>query len=107
MSKMGNRIRELRTSKSLSQEQLADKLGVTKQAISQMERGVRKPSMEMLDALCDFFNVSGLFRQIVLRHLSRDSILLNVLVKFVHDLTSSSRFFEFITNDFVNQQIRY
>ena len=59
MSKMGNRIRELRTSKSLSQEQLADKLGVTKQAISQMERGVRKPSMEMLDALCDFFNVSA------------------------------------------------
>jgi len=59
MSKMGNRIRELRTNMSLSQEQLADKLGVTKQAISQMERGVRKPSMEMLDALCDFFNVSA------------------------------------------------
>jgi transcriptional regulator with XRE-family HTH domain len=56
---MGNRIRELRTNMSLSQEQLADKLGVTKQAISQMERGVRKPSMEMLDALCDFFNVSA------------------------------------------------
>lgn len=59
MSKMGNRIRELRTNMSLSQEQLADKLGVTKQAVSQMERGVRKPSMEMLDALCDFFNVSA------------------------------------------------
>lgn len=59
MSKMGNRIRELRTNMSLSQEQLADKLGVTKQAISQMERGVRKPSMDMLDTLCDFFNVSA------------------------------------------------
>lgn len=56
---MGNRIRELRISRSLSQEQLADKFGVTKQAISQMERGIRNPSMAMLEALCDFFNVSA------------------------------------------------
>ena len=59
MKSCSNRIRELRMNKSLSQEQLADRLGVTKQAISQMERGVRKPSMTMLEALCDFFNVSA------------------------------------------------
>ena len=58
MSTYSNRIRELRKNKSLSQEQLADKLGVTKQAVSQMERGARKPSVTMLEALCDFFNVS-------------------------------------------------
>ena len=55
MSTYSNRIRELRKNKSLSQEQLADKLGVTKQAISQLERGTRKPSMAMLESLCDFF----------------------------------------------------
>ena len=59
MSTYSNRIRELRKNKSLSQEQLADKLGVTKQAISQLERGTRKPSMAMLESLCDFFNVSS------------------------------------------------
>lgn len=58
MSTYSNRIKELRINKSLSQEQLADRLGVTKQAISQMERGVRKPSVPMLEALCDIFNVS-------------------------------------------------
>ena len=58
MSTYSIRIRELRKNKSLSQEQLADKLGVTKQAVSQMERGARKPSVTMLEALCDFFNVS-------------------------------------------------
>lgn len=59
MKAYSNRIKELRMNKSLSQEQLADRLGVTKQAISQMERGVRKPSVPMLEALCDFFNVSA------------------------------------------------
>lgn len=59
MATYSNRIRELREAKSLSQDQLAEKLNVTKQAISQYERGVRKPSMLMLEALCDFFNVSS------------------------------------------------
>lgn len=59
MSSYSNRIRELRSAKSLNQEQLADKLGLTKQAISQYERGVRKPSVPVLEALCDFFNVSS------------------------------------------------
>ena len=59
MATYSNRIRELREAKSLSQDQLAEKLNVTKQAISQYERGVRKPSVPMLEALCDFFNVSS------------------------------------------------
>ena len=59
MATYSNRIRELRKAKSLSQDQLAEKLNVTKQAISQYERGVRKPSVPLLEALCDFFNVSS------------------------------------------------
>lgn len=59
MATYSNRIRELRKAKSLSQDQLAEKLNVTKQAISQYERGVRKPSVPILEALCDFFNVSS------------------------------------------------
>ena len=61
MKKYSNRVRELRLAKSLSQEQLAEKIGLTKQAISQYERGERSPSMEVLEALCDFFNVSSDF----------------------------------------------
>lgn len=59
MKKYSNRIRELRQSKSLNQEQLAEQIGLTKQAISQYERGERRPSMAVLESLCDFFNVSS------------------------------------------------
>lgn len=59
MKKYSNRVKELRLAKSLSQEQLAEKIGLTKQAISQYERGERSPSMDVLEALCDFFNVSS------------------------------------------------
>lgn len=34
-------------------------MGVSKQTISQYERGVREPDFESLEALCDIFNVSS------------------------------------------------
>lgn len=51
------RIRELRKVSHITQEQLATRIGVTKQAISQYERGIRQPEYETLEALADFFNV--------------------------------------------------
>lgn len=52
-----NRIRDLRLIHNMSQEQLAEKVGTTKQAISQYERGIRKPKYEILEAIADYFNV--------------------------------------------------
>jgi len=59
MSTYSNRIKELRMGKSLSQERLADMIGTTKQAVSNYERGVRKPDIPTIEALCDIFNVSS------------------------------------------------
>lgn len=59
MATFTERLRELRTQNNFSQQDLADKIGVTKQTISQYERGVRKPDMDTLTALCDIFNVSS------------------------------------------------
>lgn len=53
-----NRIRELRINADKSQAELADIIGVNKQAISQYERGVRYPRPEIMEALTDYFNVS-------------------------------------------------
>jgi len=53
-----NRIRELRIAAGKSQSELADIIGVNKQAISQYERHVRFPRREILEALADYFNVS-------------------------------------------------
>lgn len=51
------RLKELRESKGLYQGDVARLLGVTRQAISQYERGEREPSYEMLEKLADYFNV--------------------------------------------------
>lgn len=56
--KVGKLITFLRQEKKLSQRQLAEKLNVTRQAISKWENGLRLPSPEMLIALSEFFEVS-------------------------------------------------
>ena len=58
MATYSDRIRELREAKGWTQTDLADRLNVTKVAVSQYERGVRKPDINILAALCDVFNVS-------------------------------------------------
>ena len=52
------RLKDLRTKRGYSQYDLAKKLGVSKSTISMMEVGSRQPSIEMMETLCDFFNVS-------------------------------------------------
>ena len=52
-----DRLKELRTIKGLYQGDIAEILGVTRQAVSQYERGEREPSLEMLEKLADYFNV--------------------------------------------------
>lgn len=59
MATFSERLRELRTQFGYSQQDLADKMDATKQMISQYERGVRKPDLDTLTALCDIFNVSS------------------------------------------------
>lgn len=53
-----NRIKYLRQSKELSQVQLAEKLGVAKQSVSNWENDNIMPSIEMLEKIADYFNVS-------------------------------------------------
>lgn len=53
-----DRIKQLRLARGWSQQDLADKLNVTNVAVSQWERGVKQPKLEMREALCDLFNVN-------------------------------------------------
>lgn len=54
----GERLSSLRNSRSLSQQAIADILGVGKSAISMMESGNRAASADVLVALADYFDVS-------------------------------------------------
>ena len=58
MIDLGNRIRELRTSKKLSQAQLADRLGVSNAMVSAYELSTRLPSFEVLKKLAKVLGVS-------------------------------------------------
>ncbi len=51
-------ILDLRTKKGLSQEELADKVFVTRQAVSRWENGETIPNIETLKLLSKFFDVS-------------------------------------------------
>lgn len=51
-------IKNLRQSRELNQVQLAEKLGVTKQSISNWENDNIMPSIDMLVRVADFFQVS-------------------------------------------------
>jgi len=58
MVDFGNKLKELRTSKALSQEQLAKRMSITKSMISAYENSVRLPSYDVLTKIALFFNVS-------------------------------------------------
>ena len=51
------RIRELRKSNGLTQEELGKLVNISKVSISFYESGARMPSLDTLTALCDVFKV--------------------------------------------------
>jgi len=59
MIDFGDKLKQLRTSKSLSQDRLAKQLQITKSMISAYENSVRLPSYDVLTKIALFFNVSA------------------------------------------------
>ena len=55
---LGERLRALRKRNDLTQEQLAERLGVSFQTISKWENGASAPDITMLPALAHFFGVT-------------------------------------------------
>ena len=55
---IGEKIKKCRKEAGLSQEQLADRLGVTRQSVSKWESGSAVPELVKLIALSDMFGVS-------------------------------------------------
>lgn len=55
---INEKIKELRLLNGFNQVELAKRLGLTKQTISNWENNNIQPSIEMLEALADLFSVS-------------------------------------------------
>jgi len=58
MVNLSKRIKELRTTKNVLQQTLADNLNLSLRGYQRYERGEREPSASTLIALADYFDVS-------------------------------------------------
>lgn len=58
MIELGARIKELRVGKGLSQQELAEKLGVMQHTVSKYENNVKRPSLEVLVSLADILDTT-------------------------------------------------
>lgn len=58
MELLGNKIRMLRRNKRMTQEELAQKLSVSAQAVSKWERSIASPDITMLPVIARFFGIT-------------------------------------------------
>lgn len=56
---LGNKLLDLRKSKQLSQEELADKLNVTRQTISKWETDQSTPDFDKIIPLCELYGITA------------------------------------------------
>ncbi len=56
--KLGEKIRELRRRRGVTQEELADALGISPQAVSRWETSGAYPDMEMIPPVANFFGIT-------------------------------------------------
>ena len=56
---LGEKILNMRKARGWSQEELADRAGVSRQAVSRWESGSAKPDADKMVAVCDLFGVSA------------------------------------------------
>ncbi|MBQ8459259.1 helix-turn-helix transcriptional regulator [bacterium] len=54
---LGQQIKKIRKSKKVSQLNLSIKLGITREHLSKLERGVTYPSVKILFAIVDLLNI--------------------------------------------------
>lgn len=59
MSKFGERLKDLRIERKLTQDKLAELTGITQAAISCYELKKSKPTDEVIITFCKFFKVSA------------------------------------------------
>ena len=57
MGDFPNIFRKIREQSGLTQQQLADKLGISRSAVGMYEKGERDPNFETLELIADTFNV--------------------------------------------------
>jgi transcriptional regulator with XRE-family HTH domain len=58
MQRFGEKLQELRKRKHMTQEELGATFGFTRTFVSEMERGLKLPSVKLLIRIADLFEVT-------------------------------------------------
>jgi len=58
MKNIGKRIKQIRELHNVSANKLSKSIGVDPSTISKIENGNANPSIELLDSICNYFNIS-------------------------------------------------
>lgn len=58
MGKFNEKLRALRKEHNMTQDELAEKLGISRSAVGMYEQGRREPDFELLDNTAELFDVS-------------------------------------------------
>ena len=91
---LGKKLFELRKSKNLSQEDVADKLNVTRQTVSKWETNQSTPDFDKIVPLCDLYGIStdDLLKDKVKKEKEKD------------ELESKKNIYENMTKNQINQK---
>lgn len=79
---LGKRIREIRKSKNITQEKLAEKIGIGLPSMSYIETGKNFPSPETMQKICSVFNIEP-YELYMFNHHKNDEEMLNEIINAV------------------------
>ena len=83
---MGERVKELRKALGLSGEKFGEKIGVTRSAISDIERGRNGLSDSNILAICREFNVNEEWLRTGMGEMFKDMTLDEEIISFIGDI---------------------
>ena len=94
----GKQIRHLRTQSGMTQEELAGKLNVTRQALSNWERDVNEPDLNTLKKICFLFGVhmDDFAKEVITKMETCEKKRNDNLISMIWQLDSDSRIRIFI-----------
>ena len=89
--KIGAFLKDLRKERNLTQEQVADKFGVTQRSVSRWENGKNLPDISLLIELADFYDID--IRELISGERKRDKMDENLkeTLEMVADYTEADK----------------
>ncbi len=59
MKNFATKLKDLREQYNVPQKEIADHLGITRSAYSNYEQGIREPSLDLFQKICQFYEINA------------------------------------------------